>query len=101
MAYADPAERAALIHGLRSLADYLESNPDVPAPIYADAFTFPPDDDCAIMRTEIDTVAELLGIRARETGGGQHYGVTRSFGPVQYRAVAICKHHPHDDAGQG
>jgi hypothetical protein len=97
MAYADPAERAALINGLRALADYLESNPGVPAPGYA----FPPVDDCAVMRAQIDTVAELLGSQARETGSRQHYGVTRPFGPVQYRAVAICKHHHHDDAGQG
>ena len=101
MAYADPAERAALIHGLRALADYLESSPKITAPSYADVYAFPPDDDCTVMRAQIDTVAELLGCQARETSGRQHYGVTRSFGPVQYRAVAICKHHHHDDAGQG
>ena len=94
MAYASPAERAALIHGLRALADYLESNPEVPAPSTADVYTFPPDDDCAVMRAEIDAVAELLGSQPRETAGRQHYGVTRSFGPVEYRAVAICKNHP-------
>ena len=35
MTYADSTERAALISGLRGLADYLESNPEVPAPIYS------------------------------------------------------------------
>ncbi len=95
-----PAERAALIDGLRALADYLESSPRVPAPSYADVYVFPPDDDCAVMRAEIDTVAELLGSQPREAAGRQHYGVTRSFGPVDYRAVAICGHR-HDDAGQG
>jgi hypothetical protein len=100
MAYADPAERAALIQGLRALADYLESSPEVPAPSHAYVYAFPPGADCAAMRAEIDTIAELLGSQPRETAGGQHYGVTRSFGPIEYRAVAICSH-PHHDTGQG
>jgi hypothetical protein len=97
MAYADTAERAALIHGFRALAGYLESNPGVPAPGYADVYAFPSGDDCAVMRAGIDTVAQLLGSQARETGSRRHYGVTRPFGPVQYRAVAICRHHHHHD----
>jgi hypothetical protein len=95
MTYADPAERAALITGLRALADYLESNPEVPAPSHSDVYTFPADGECAGERAEIDSIAELLGCQARETAGGEHYTVTRSFGPVEYRAVAICKHHQH------
>ena len=98
MAYADAAERAALIHGLRALADYLESNPEVPAPGYVDVYAFPSGDDCTVRRAEIDTVAQLLGSQPRETFGRRHYGVTQPFGPVQYRAVAICRHHHHDDA---
>jgi hypothetical protein len=82
------AERAALIHGLRSLADYLEANPEVPAPDSANMYAFPPHDDCVVMRAEIDAVAELLGSQPRETASGQHYGVTRSFGPVEYRAAS-------------
>lgn len=42
MTYANSTERGALIRGLRTLADYLESNPDVRAPSYADVFIFPP-----------------------------------------------------------
>ena len=61
MAYSDPAERAALIDGFRALADYLEFNAEVPAPSYADMYTFPPDGECTEMRAEIDAVAELLG----------------------------------------
>ena len=95
MTYASPEERADLIDGLRALADYLESNPDVPAPRYTDVYTFPPDRACPEMRAEIDVIAELLGSQARETAGHEHYTVARSFGPVEYRAVAICKHHCH------
>jgi hypothetical protein len=95
VSYANPEERTALIGGLRALADCLESNPDVPAPRYTDVYTFPPDGACAEMRAEIDTIAELLGSRAHETAGRRHYTATRSFGPVEYRAVAICDHHCH------
>jgi hypothetical protein len=92
MTYANATERQALIFGLRALADYLESNPYVPAPGYSDVLAFPPDGDCAGMRAEIDVIAERIGVEARETVHG-HYVAARSFGPVEYRAVAICHHY--------
>ena len=49
MTYANPNERAALIEGFRALTDYLEANPSVPAPRYADVHTFPPDGGCTEM----------------------------------------------------
>jgi hypothetical protein len=85
---ADPAERVALISGLRGLSDYLESNPEVPAPSYSTVYMFPPETDWTEMRTEIDAIAVRLGVTASETPCG-HYVATRSFGPVEYRAVAI------------
>jgi hypothetical protein len=95
MHYANPVQRAALISGFRELADYLEANPGVPVPAYSDVLTFPADSGCAGMRAEIDAVAELIGSVPRETAEGRHYGVSRFFGPVEYRAVAICKQHGH------
>jgi hypothetical protein len=97
MTYADSTERAALIGGLRALADYLESNPEVPAPSDAQVYIFPPDGTCTEKRAEIDVTAARLGATARPTAVGRHYVVTRSFGPVEYRAVAICEGHPHHD----
>jgi hypothetical protein len=88
MTYADSTERAALIDGLRALADYLESSPEVSAPIYSPVHAFPPDGEWAEMRAEIDATAARLGVTAGETGDG-HYVAVRSFGPVEYRAVAI------------
>ena len=88
MTHADSTERAALIGGLRGLADYLESNPEVPAPSYSTVYTFPPDGDWMEMRAEIDAIAARLGMIAYDTIGG-HYTATRSFGTVEYRAVAI------------
>jgi hypothetical protein len=89
--YANDDERGRLITGFRMLADYLESNPDVPAPGYSAVLTFPPDGDCAGMRAEIDAIAERIGVEAHETVRG-HYVAARSFGPIEYRAVAICRH---------
>jgi hypothetical protein len=88
MNHADSTVRAAIISGLRELADYLESNPEVPAPAYPVVHTFPPADDWLQMRAEIDATAVRLGVNAHLTGGG-HYVAARFFGPVEYQAVAI------------
>jgi hypothetical protein len=97
MTYSDPTERAALIGGLRALADYLESNPELPAPIYSEVFTFPPDDDWTAMRAEIDSIAARIGVVAHTSGGG-HYVANRFFGPVEYRAVAIPPRPDNDES---
>ena len=88
MTYANSAERAALISGLRDLADYLDSNPEVPTPVCSDMLTFPPNGEWAEMCAEIDAIAARLGVAARK-GYGSHYVAARFFGPVEYRAVAI------------
>jgi hypothetical protein len=93
MTDADSAERTAFISGLRDLAGYLESNPEVPAPGYSTVFFFPPAGGWAQMCAAIDAAAAPLGVPARRTGGG-HYVTVRAFGPVEYRAVAIP---PRDD----
>lgn len=91
MTHAEPAERTALIQGLRDLADYLESSPEIPVVSHATVYAFPADGPCTEMRAEIDSIASRLGIQARESGS--QYTAARDFGPVEYRAVAICKHH--------
>jgi hypothetical protein len=87
MTYADSTQRTRLIAELRELADYLESNPEVPAPSYSDVLTFPAKGDWAEMCAEIDATAARLGVTTYENGG--HYVAARTFGPVEYRAVAI------------
>jgi hypothetical protein len=98
MIYADSTEHAALIGGLRGLADYLESNPEVPAPSYPTVYMFPSDGGWAEMRAEIDAIAARLDVIACETPGG-HYVATRSFGPVEYRAVAIPRSNDSEQSG--
>ena len=63
------------------------SNPEVAAPSYTDMFIFPPDGTDAERHAEIDMIAAQIG-ETPETVCG-HYVVSRFFGPVQYRAVAI------------
>ena len=40
--YANSEERARLIAGLRDLAEFLDQNPQVPAPRSTDLLVFPP-----------------------------------------------------------
>ena len=88
--YVNSDERAALIAGLRELAEFLDRNPQVPAPRYADLLVFPTKGTDAEMFAEIDVIAEQIGTTARrnDTADG-HYIAYRDFGLVQYRAVAI------------
>ena len=89
MTYASPPQRQALITGLRALADFLESNPDVPVPEYADVLVFPPPASDAEKRREIDMIASRIGSVAETFSSYRHYRTSRRFGPVEYRAVAI------------
>lgn len=88
--YADNQERVRLIAGLRDLAEFLDQNPQVPAPRYTDLLVFPSRGTDAEMFAEVDVIAEQIGVTARrnDTPDG-HYIASREFGPVQYRAVAI------------
>jgi hypothetical protein len=88
MTYASSAERAEFLAGLRDLIDYMESNPDVPVTSYATVYAFPADDEWDGKCSEIDRIAALIGVPAVDTSGG-HYLALRTFGPVEYRAVAI------------
>lgn len=89
MTYANPTERQALISGLRELAGFLEGNPEVPGPKYADVLVFPPHASDAENQSEIDVIASLIGSGTEISGYRCHYVTSRQFGPVGYRAVAI------------
>src|SRR5487761_1769678 len=78
-----PRRPGPAINGLRVLADYLESNPEVPAPAYPVVHTLPAVGEWPQMCAEIDATAARLGVNAHLTGGG-HYVAVRFFGPVEY-----------------
>jgi hypothetical protein len=89
MTYADAFERSDLIAGLRALADFLTEHPDVPAPRWTDVMVFPDGSDAEI-RAEVDDIAMRIGTATADaTSCGGHYTTSRSFGPVEYKAVAI------------
>jgi hypothetical protein len=88
--YANSEQRAGLIAGLRDLAEFLDQNPQVPAPPYTDLLVFPPTGTDAEMFAEIDVIAGQIGTTASDDDNpADHYRASRYFGPVQYRAVAI------------
>src|SRR5690348_13364386 len=88
--YANSEERARLIAGLRGLAEFLDQNPQVPAPRSTDLLVFPPVGTDAEMFAEIDAIAGQLGTTASDADSpAGHYSASCDFGPVQYRAVAI------------
>jgi hypothetical protein len=90
MTYANEQERSSLITGLRDLADFLEGRPETPAPKWAGLMVFPPARTDSEMRQEVDDIAALIGSGIDDqVPGYDHYATSRSFGPVQYRVVAI------------
>jgi hypothetical protein len=97
--YADSTERTRLITGLRDLAAFLESSPDVPAPRWADVMVFPRNGTDDRNRAEIDAIASRIGAETSDNGQG-HYTASRFFGPVEYRAIAIDKNTPADSDGE-
>jgi hypothetical protein len=86
--YASYDERGRLIDGLRAVAQFLHDHPDIPAPRWADVLVFPPDGPDEEKRAEVDVIASRIGAETSESTGG-HYSCSVSFGPVEYRAVAI------------
>ena len=88
--------RAALIAGLRALASYLESNPDMPAPRFTDVMVFPADGTDAELRAEIDAIAARIG----ETPGDRrrsHHVVSRFFRPGPVPGGRHLLHGNHTD----
>jgi hypothetical protein len=82
--------RADLIAGLHALADFLDTNPDLPVPEFSTDVMVHIDGTDEEQRAEVDRVASLLGVAILDqTARGGHYKAVRSFGPVEYRCVAI------------
>ena len=84
------ADRIDFIAGLYALADFLDANPALPIPLFRAEILIHVDGSDDEQRAEVDRLAELLGTSVDdETGDGGHYTAMRSFGPVEYRCVAI------------
>lgn len=84
-------DRAALIAGLRDLADFIEANPAVPVPPYLSAhISIPaPGSDDDEKRAFVDTTAASLGTTAAYVDPSGHYMTARTFGPVEFHVFTI------------
>lgn len=85
MSEINPIGRPQVIAGLRALADYLETHPNVPADEHWELQHHTPG-TTAERRAEVDRIAAVLGTK---TTGTDHYKVSRMFGPVRYSALGI------------
>jgi hypothetical protein len=86
--YANRAERVNLIAGLLALAEFLKEYGEVPAPKYIDVMVFPHESGDDAERCEVDRIATLIGVTT-QTSAASHYVASRTFGPIEYRAIAI------------
>jgi hypothetical protein len=79
--------RTEFIAALRGMADYLTEHPGLPVPYRLDVNVFPVHGTDAEERAGVDEFAATTGATTAEQDG--HYTATKSFGPVEYTAVAI------------
>jgi hypothetical protein len=94
--YATADQRDSLIAGLRSLAEFLEAHPDVPAHEWLTVMVFPDGTD-EEQRAEVDKISVLIGGQVIDQRPSQgHYVASRHFGPVEYRAIAIPREHERE-----
>ena len=83
--------RTDFITGLRDLADFLDTNPAVPAPSSSlNVYCFLPDAEDDSMIAAVDRIAAYLGTVA-DLGDVRHghYTAAISFGPVRYEVAAL------------
>jgi hypothetical protein len=86
----DPAVRAEFINGLRQLADFLDTHPDVPVPPYGTTIDVHAESTENGGKDEVNAVADQLGVPVLDdTAEGGHYRAMRDFSSVGYCAVAI------------
>lgn len=79
--------RAAVIRGLRDLADFLETHPEVPVSFGANHIAYHARGTDEAKRADIDRIAKILGVTPTDHNG--HYDTRRQFGAVAYEACAI------------
>jgi hypothetical protein len=84
-----PDRRAALIAGLRDLADFLEAHPDLPLPFLGGGISYHAHGTDGEARAEVDRIAAILDVPAAARDNDDHYEASRDFGGVAYRAMAV------------
>src|ERR1700761_3167556 len=98
--YANSEERDLLIAGLRELAEFLDQNPQVPAPRSSDLLVFPPNGSDAEMFEEIDAIAARIGAVASDADSPRgHYSAPRSCGRGPCGGVVLPARARNDSEG--
>lgn len=88
----DAPDRAELVAGLRSLADYLAADPSVPVPPYGWRVAVYAEGTDSEQFAQVDLVAEITAEQpADRRAATGHHSVQRSFGPVSYEFTAISE----------
>ncbi|MFD8280779.1 hypothetical protein ACFV47_16515 [Streptomyces solisilvae] len=81
-------DRAAVVAGLRALADFMADNPEVLAPYRPSVGVCVNAAVTAARRVGAASAAELLGVPLEDLGEG-YYSARREFGPVTYHVTAV------------
>ncbi|MFJ4640208.1 hypothetical protein ACIP69_32040 [Streptomyces hygroscopicus] len=82
------SDRAALIAGLRALADFMADNPGVLVPNHPSIGVCVNAADTAARRAGAESAATPLGVPLEDLGEG-YYSARREFGPVTYYVAAV------------
>lgn len=85
----DSDQRTRFVNGLRELADFLQSRPEVPVPEAGETITVLAEGTTAEKFAQVDYAGRLLDVPvADDTARGGHLYAERNFGPVTYGFVA-------------
>jgi len=91
----DPGGKARFIRFLRELADHLDQVPAAPAPCYSACLTLHTRCTSRRGRAEIDRVANLLAVQARDGAGEDgHYWAVREFPLTGHEVIALASTPP-------
>src|ERR1700728_1099586 len=88
---ADLFARTQIVNGLRQLANYLDTHPDVPVNEFGwDLLSCTRETTDAAGMAEVDRIAAILGVQVRDdTPEGGHYTAAKTFGRITYEAIHV------------
>lgn len=89
--FADKDKRRAFVAGLRELADFLDANPDVPAPRFSSEISVHLYGTDEQKVTAIVECARLMGVEPTLESDGHHLLARLSFGHVVYQVIGLSQ----------
>lgn len=87
---ANATERADMVRGLRELADFLDANPECPAPVRLDIQLSTYGETMADRMESVDQFAQLADVGTGWWDDAKtHYAAERQFGRLKFFCIAI------------